>query len=1269
MAQHSPCPAPTVEPYDGPDANAAAVAAATAHSGKGAALRARRVFAAALPSLGLWGAAAALRHALSREEPYSAAAGDEIRVDEAAAELVARPQILQSAAGSWYGAAAAGAEYCHYAAADGLADAVEAAIAQALPLGEQNAQHPENADHSDECYEPLLRRAGRAIDAAIRAAPPATLLSLASAAERGCVGDALSTPWISDKVAALLRVLLRHVDAPPGWRCVVFCERRDTARALEALLRALAAAPASPWAFLRPGAQTGYAAASAAAAQRAVLSAFRAGVCNCVFATSVLEEGVDVPECALVVLFDLARNVKSFIQARGRARAATSRLAVLVPRAGGDHARLLARVAAVESEMHAAAIHRAASLAASGDDASADDDDVTVSGDGPVEYVVLATGARVALSAAVALIHQYTAKLPHDRYCENWRPDFALQPCFSGGYTCTLTLPAHVWLPPVASGPQQSKRIAHAAAALAAVAALHAGRALTDHLVPSTREPDAVPAAVAVVIQDRVIEDDAEADVAALRCGAKEPDVLAAMPHAGSLGGDATAGTLLGEWHLAELVPHGSQAEAEAHPVRPCRLGLLTRQPLPPLPPLRLRARNRPADCRCVALGVMTLSDAGFEAALRRFLAWTHAAWFERNPGVGLFSPLAAPLAPSGADLNWSMLCAAEAVWNAPCDPQPDNVARFAGCVVWTRHTGAPRAFYALSHRDDVTADTLLGDDGDATTTLGEYFERRHGVARSTLLVAPWLSALPAPTVPRNALPPARSTTGRAAAAAVAAAPLASPVPLLLPAALCSFGAVGENNGRCPAQLWRALSALPAQLWRLRGLLLAQELAQRLLPCGGDDMAFVAALAEATTAAAAGEDMNLERLELLGDAFLKYAVSVALFTAAPRAHEGQLSTARSARVCNAALAAAARNADLHRFLRASRFAAGASPPPPPPLGRKALADALEAVVGATLATRGPAAASAVAATLRVVPAATPPPQPLVHSEMTIPRACDDVALAALTRLEAQLLYVFAGGVPCRARAGRLALLDEALTHASSPASCNEGAPAYQRLEFLGDAAIDLLATRALFAAAGSAMSAGALTAARSAAVCNERLAGRAAALGLARHLRHGSTALHRDMLAFVAPPTAERCAPPPKVLADVLEAVVGAVLLDSGMDLEATWRVAAPMLALDDAALRGARSSVAALFEAAAAAHVRCALVVAAGSSEANNIAGSRPMQTGQRARCEAVCVHVVLNGDVVVARGSGGSRAEARRRAAKEALAAWPSALEAARGADARRC
>lgn len=64
-------------------------------------------------------------------------------------------------------------------------------------------------------------------------------------------------------------------------------------------------------------------------AQKCVLEAFRANGDNILIATSVADEGIDIAQCNLVILYEYVGNVIRMIQTRGRGRAKDSKCYLL----------------------------------------------------------------------------------------------------------------------------------------------------------------------------------------------------------------------------------------------------------------------------------------------------------------------------------------------------------------------------------------------------------------------------------------------------------------------------------------------------------------------------------------------------------------------------------------------------------------------------------------------------------------------------------------------------------------------------------------------------------------------------------------------------------------------------------------------------------------------------------------------------------------------------------------------------------------------------
>lgn len=146
------------------------------------------------------------------------------------------------------------------------------------------------------------------------------------------IPDECFPSFLSNKVKCLLEILS---DCKHDSAIIVFVERRNTAKLLCDLLEEVSRRSRAH-AFLVPKWVVGGAHnartdihVKQVEAQKEALHLFRNGSINTLVSTSVLEEGIDVRACNVVIRFDPVREYRSYVQSLGRARAHPSLFAVI----------------------------------------------------------------------------------------------------------------------------------------------------------------------------------------------------------------------------------------------------------------------------------------------------------------------------------------------------------------------------------------------------------------------------------------------------------------------------------------------------------------------------------------------------------------------------------------------------------------------------------------------------------------------------------------------------------------------------------------------------------------------------------------------------------------------------------------------------------------------------------------------------------------------------------------------------------------------------
>lgn len=212
------------------------------------------------------------------------------------------------------------------------------------------------------------------------------------------------------------------------------------------------------------------------------LQDFRAGKKNLLVATSVLEEGIDVPACNLVVCIDKPSNLKSFIQRRGRARMRQSYLCLFMDEADTSSTNWDVLEADMKRQ-YEDEMREVQKLEALEESEALRYPELRIEG----------TGARLTIHDAKSHLHHFCATLTSRRYVEH-HPDYIVEEVRGIGQPgAPIPLKATVILP--VSVPQHlrqatssmswvSEKHAIMDAAFQAYQALYYAGLIDDHLLP-----------------------------------------------------------------------------------------------------------------------------------------------------------------------------------------------------------------------------------------------------------------------------------------------------------------------------------------------------------------------------------------------------------------------------------------------------------------------------------------------------------------------------------------------------------------------------------------------------------------------------------------------------------------------------------------------------------------------------------------------------------------------------------------------------------------
>ncbi|KAG8885792.1 Dicer-like protein 1 [Tulasnella sp. 331] len=948
-------------------------------------------------------------------------------------------------------------------------------------------------------------------------------------AHRFDLGWPIPENHVSEKVWRLVALINSH--KAQNLQAIVFVQMRNEVHALAWLLPRL---PGLEWvravALVGHGGSDMHSKGQTVREQQKTVRAFRDGVYNLLLATDVAEEGLDFQALSLVIKFDgesmcflsispKAESVISAIltlvslaQSLGRARKANSTYYAMLPQ---DCPQEIARFRNLVQNSLSGVDYSSREPEEAVKKMEAEvDEDILI--DETRNRYVTPKGGVLTYSTAVPLLSELCASIPVDLYTP------PLQPAYSGTFEVTVVLPSALPIPRDAltyEGPEcRSKGSAKRAVAFKAVRALHLLGVLDDYLMPDRKT------------KGRSAED-IDGRKATREKIPKVMNVTSITPfedpwgsekdlwiHPVLIDGTAACGLVAGRELAVEV-------ELIRGDVGMIKLGTARRLDF-------LDERER--------LERLELMDA--YSAEGVFWGVTTAKFSPKTSTVFMV-PLKLGTGQPDYVCMQSFVDTPTSLWGRETHLQPGPIL--------ARNRRRHRALVFSRVRKDLTPLSRpervegLFLEQDFSSYLEYWDPNNH--RDPPLIVNEDDMMLEFRQLPR-ARTMIKATTNSEPEGGI----LGDGQTWILPHSVCA-------PLHLPIEVYRAFTVLPTLLRHISGYFRVASIQNelRLPPINA------VRLLEALTCPLVTAGFDYQRLETLGDSCLKVATSVNIFNRFPTKHEGQLTALRQNTLSNLCLRSRALEFHLWRYIDAEHAVQGRTWVPPSSanttldetgnfvvrqrLPRKALQDCMEAMLGAAWLSGGMELVLQAGTALNLAFGGSVPwPQRYKAGGNTM-----DEIPSAFRSLYGELGYRF----------NNPWLLVEALTH---PSFQSERTSSYQRLEFLGDAVVDLFFMQHLYQQFPQAPP-GKLSHVRSAAVCNFTLAAVGVRkLSLDKIMFHTSQLLGEAMdvararfeaMSWSDVVTSTWKFDVPKALGDITEAVIGAIFVDTNYELAAIFKV------------------------------------------------------------------------------------------------------------------